>query len=149
VRVTDRTFDFLHHETDPPGAFQLSVAVVVLRQWVRLGVFYGSAPGSWMMGKHAVVGRTRLGGLTGWDARVGWWPRPCLTVLLHTQWEGNSLGLMDAWGHATWEDATMQEKRWLPALGPVRRVSCHGGSRKTSTCGCAGRHLGTCLAIRR
>lgn len=111
MRVTDWTCNRLRHRTDPPGAFQVSFAFVALRQWVRIGVFYGSAPGSWMMGKHFAIRRHRCGGIDGVSARAGWWPKPCLTLLLHTQWEGNSLGLCDAWAHATREDAQLHARR--------------------------------------
>jgi hypothetical protein len=110
MRGTDWTCNRLHHRTDPPGAFQLSFAFVALRQWVRLGVFYGSAPGSFMMNKHFAAGRDRAYGRDGFTVRTGWWPRPCLTILVHTQWEGNSLGICDSWAQATWEDAMRQEK---------------------------------------
>ncbi len=57
------------------------------RGWLRLGAFWGGAPGSHMMGKHATAWRTDCGPgqVHGWNARFGWWPRPCLTLLAHTR----------------------------------------------------------------
>lgn len=65
--------------------FEFAVVVEVASRWVRFGVFYGEAPGSHMIGKHATTWRTRCGEMHGWNARFGNWPHQCLTFLLHTR----------------------------------------------------------------
>jgi hypothetical protein len=65
--------------------FEFAIVVEIPGRWVRCGVFFGEAPGSHMMGKHATAWRTRLGALHGWNARFGRWPHQCLTLLLHTR----------------------------------------------------------------
>lgn len=93
ARWTDWHFKFLRDDyrlvngkrRTPLGAFEMSLAGVAAGRWVRLGVFYGSAPGSHMMGRHLTVWRTRSFGMRGWNLRAGWWPSPCLTLLLHTR----------------------------------------------------------------
>lgn len=65
--------------------FECAVAVETLGHWVRLGVFYGEAPGSHMAGRHSAFWRTRMGSFHGWNARFGNWPQQCLTLLLHTR----------------------------------------------------------------
>lgn len=56
-------------------------------RWIRLGAFYGEAPGSHMAGKHATAWRTDCGPgeVRGWNARFGIWPYECLTFLAHTR----------------------------------------------------------------
>lgn len=66
--------------------WELAVAVTVPGRWVRLGAFWGEAPGSMMCGRHWAAWPTRLGGgFHGWNLRAGWWPAPCLTLLAHTR----------------------------------------------------------------
>lgn len=89
MRIAQRHFRLLGHDRrHPRGSFEACAAVETLGRWVRVGLFYGEAPGSRMMGKHIAVWRTDVGygtGLHGWNLRVGRWPRPCVTVLLHTR----------------------------------------------------------------
>lgn len=56
-------------------------------RWLRLFAVWGEAPGSHMIGKHWTAWRTDFGPgqVHGWNARIGWWPAPCLTVLAHTR----------------------------------------------------------------
>jgi len=56
-------------------------------QWLRLFAVYGESPGSHMTGKHLTVWRTDCGPgeVHGWNARAGWWPQPCVTLLVHTR----------------------------------------------------------------
>jgi hypothetical protein len=77
-----------HWRTDlrtPRGRRQLeaSLSARTPAGWVRAGLFYGDAPGSHMAGKHFTAWRTRCGPLRGLNVRAGWWPEPCMTVLLH------------------------------------------------------------------
>jgi hypothetical protein len=66
--------------------WELAVAVTVPGRWVRLGAFWGEAPGSIMAGRHWAWWVTRLSGrFRGVNLRVGWWPQPCLTLLAHTR----------------------------------------------------------------
>jgi hypothetical protein len=92
VRVIDVDFHWRRLEAPLPGApagpggWELAAAVTVPGRWVRLGAFWGQAPGSMMAGKHWAWWRTRMGGgFTGVNLRVGWWPAPCLTLLAHTR----------------------------------------------------------------
>jgi len=89
MRIAQHHFRLLGHDQHHPrGSFEACAAVEALGRWVRVGVFYGEAPGSHMMGKHAEFWRTNVGygtGLYGWNLRLGWWPRPCVTMLLHTR----------------------------------------------------------------
>jgi hypothetical protein len=79
MRIAQRYFRLLY-----PG-FEACFAVEALGRWVRLGLFYGDAPGSHMMGKHFAWWLTRAYGMRGWNVRFGWWPKPCATILLHTR----------------------------------------------------------------
>jgi hypothetical protein len=67
--------------------WELAVATAWPGRWVRLGAFWGEAPGSVMYGKHWTVWHTDCGRgqVHGWNLRAGWWPRPCLTLLAHTR----------------------------------------------------------------
>ena len=48
-------------------------------QWIRLGVFYGTPPGS-----HIGLWRTRYDDLYGWNLRIGRrYTGPCVTLVLH------------------------------------------------------------------
>jgi hypothetical protein len=89
LRIAQHHFRLLGHDRHHPrGSFEACLAVEALGRWVRAGLFYGEAPGSNMMGKHAAVWHTHTGGpgaVHGWNLRFGWWPRPCVTMLLHTR----------------------------------------------------------------
>lgn len=77
--------DQQHFRILPGEGFELCGAVIAAGWWVRAGIFYGTAPGSNMAGKHFAYWPTRLGGgFRGWNIRFGWWPQPCVTMLLHT-----------------------------------------------------------------
>jgi hypothetical protein len=65
--------------------FESDLKVSTPQRWFRVGLFYGEAPGSHMIGKHLTAWRTRVDDLRGVNVRFGWWPRPCVTVLLHTR----------------------------------------------------------------
>jgi len=65
--------------------FEFDIVTETPRRWVRFGVFYGEAPGSHMIGKHITAWPTRMGAFRGWNLRFGWWPKPCVTMLLHTR----------------------------------------------------------------
>jgi hypothetical protein len=65
--------------------FESDLKVAVPGRWIRGGLFYGSAPGSHMMGRHMAFWRTQWGGMHGWNFRFGRWPEPCITMLLHTR----------------------------------------------------------------
>jgi hypothetical protein len=56
-------------------------------RWLRLFAVWGEAPGSHMIGRHWAIWHTDCGPgeVHGWNARVGWWPAPCLTMLAHTR----------------------------------------------------------------
>lgn len=73
------------HRT-PKGRTDLEAGLIIEwpARWVRLAVFWGEAPGSHMAGKHAAWWISRWGPLRGVNARFGWWPEPCLTLLAHT-----------------------------------------------------------------
>lgn len=69
------------------GRRELEAALVVETpaRWLRLGLFYGEAPGSHMHDGHFTWWRTRLGGgFEGVNVRAGTWPEPCVTILAHT-----------------------------------------------------------------
>lgn len=86
MRVAQRHFKILPADRRRPrGSFEACLALEALGRWVRAGVFYGEAPGSHMMDRHAAFWRTRAYGLYGWNLRLGWWPGPCVTMLLHTR----------------------------------------------------------------
>lgn len=91
MRVAQRHFRILPADRHRPrGSFEFCVALEAAGRWVRAGLFYGEAPGSHMMNKHLAFWRTRSGfsdgtPLHGWNLRLGWWPRPCVTMLLHTR----------------------------------------------------------------
>lgn len=86
VRIAQRHFRVLPHDRyHPRGSFEACVAVEAVGRWVRAGLFYGEAPGSRMMNGHSAFWCTRSGDLRGWNARFGWWPRPCVTMLLHAR----------------------------------------------------------------
>lgn len=75
-----------HHFRVLPGeGFDSAFAVEAFGRWVRAGLFYGEAPGSHMMDGHWTAWRTRWGDLRGINVRFGWWPKPCITMLLHTR----------------------------------------------------------------
>ena len=65
--------------------FESDLKVTTPRRWFRAGLFYGEAPGSHMMDGHMTACRTRAYGMRGINIRFGWWPRPCVTMLLHTR----------------------------------------------------------------
>jgi hypothetical protein len=77
--------DQRHFRVLPGEGFELCGAVIVAGWWVRAGIFYGMAPGSHMAGKHFAYWPTSLGSFRGWNTRFGWWPKPCVTMLLHMQ----------------------------------------------------------------
>ena len=54
-------------------------------RWLRLFAVWGEAPGSHMIGRHLTAWHTDTGTVHGWNARVGRWPAPCLTLLAHTR----------------------------------------------------------------
>jgi hypothetical protein len=57
------------------------ISIQIRRRWVRLGIFYGTPPGS-----HIGVWFTRRPPLYGVNLRVGWrYIGPCLGMLAHTQ----------------------------------------------------------------
>ncbi len=89
MRIAQRHFRLLGHDQHHPrGSFEACAAVEVLGRWVRAGVFYGEAPGSHMMDGHVAFWWTDTGGpggVKGPNLRFGWWPRPCVTMLLHTR----------------------------------------------------------------
>jgi len=89
MRIVQRRFRLLGHDQHHPrGSFEACLAVEAHGQWVRAGMFYGEAPGSQMAGKHFAFWRTAEGAagvLHAWNVRFGWWPRPCVTMLLHTR----------------------------------------------------------------
>lgn len=89
MRIAQHHFRILPHDRHHPrGSFEACFAVEALGRWVRAGLFYGEAPGSNMMGKHVALWRTSgglAGAVHGWNLRFGWWPRPCVTMLLHTR----------------------------------------------------------------
>jgi hypothetical protein len=66
------------------GELEMGLVFETPGRWLRLAAFYGGAPGSHMAGKHFTVWRTKLGTFDGWNLRTGWWPRPCVTLLVHT-----------------------------------------------------------------
>ena len=81
MRVDQRHWRLRPEEGDLEAAF----AVEVLGWWVRVGLFVGEAPGSHMMGRNFAWWRTRSGSLDGVNVRFGWWPEPCVTLLVHTR----------------------------------------------------------------
>lgn len=82
VRIAERHFA-VHHL--PELNLEACLAIVAFGRWVRGGIFYGTAPGSNMAGKHFARWQTRCDSLHGWNIRAGWWPHPCVTMLLHTR----------------------------------------------------------------
>ena len=86
MKIAQRHFA-IHHL--PDLNIEACAAVVACGHWVRAGIFYGTAPGSNMMGKHITAWPTRCDDMHGWNLRFGWWPAPCVTLLLHTRpWRG-------------------------------------------------------------
>jgi hypothetical protein len=81
---------------DGDKGFECAVAVEVLGRWWRAGVFYGEAPGSHMIDRHWAARPTRIGDMRGWNARFGWWPKPCVTMMLHTR------PSRDVWALTAW-----------------------------------------------
>lgn len=67
-----------------PNDLEATLVIEVPGRWIRLGCFYGEAPGSHMIGKHFTAWPVRLGDFHGWNVRFGWWPKPCVTLLAHT-----------------------------------------------------------------
>lgn len=82
MRISQR--HFRRHREAPLG-FDADLAVDTCGRWIRAGIFYGEAPGSHMIGKHATIWRTKVDDMRGINARFGWWPKPCVTLLLHTR----------------------------------------------------------------
>jgi hypothetical protein len=80
MRVDQRHFRIL-----PGEGFESAFAVDAFGRWVRFGLFFGEAPGSHMIGKHLTAWRTRVDDMRGINVRFGWWPKPCVTVLVHTR----------------------------------------------------------------
>lgn len=80
MRVDQRKFQVM-----PDGAVDAVLAVEAAGWWVRAGVFTGTAPGSHMMGRNFAWWWTRMGDLHGVNVRFGWWPEPCVTLLLHVR----------------------------------------------------------------
>jgi hypothetical protein len=66
---------------------EAGLVIETTRRWVRLFAVYGEAPGSHMIGRRATAWYTDCGPgeVHGWNARLGWWPQPCLTLLAHTR----------------------------------------------------------------
>jgi len=81
MRIAQRHFRRLPDEEGLEAAF----AVEAFGRWVRVGLFVGEAPGSHMIGKNFTAWRTRVDDLRGVNIRFGWWPKPCVTMLLHTR----------------------------------------------------------------
>jgi hypothetical protein len=92
----------------PRGRRELEATLVAEwpARWVRLGLFWGEAPGSHMAGKHAAAWRSRWGPLRGVNLRLGWWPEPCLTLLAHT----HPARPPAAWAtHARWDIGNLRK----------------------------------------
>ena len=79
IRIAQRHFRRLPSE----GGLEAAFAIEAFGRWVRIGLFVGEAPGSHMIGKNWTAWRTRGYGLCGVNVRFGWWPAPCVTMLLH------------------------------------------------------------------
>jgi hypothetical protein len=81
----ERHWKRLRRPENGDDGFEACVAITVPGRRLRLGAFYGEAPGSHMAGKHVAAWRTRMGSFRGINIRFGWWPRPCVTLLAHTR----------------------------------------------------------------